>query len=211
MDSALVREISLKQKATLQTLAKNEETIGRYYQAMSRRFDDYKDIWNHFALQEFEHQRIFEEIAELLVKDRISMYGLEGFGEIATTKTTDIIEGLIDRIENNDLSMDICISMAVSIERSLAEAKFFHQVTCSDSKMNEHLKAVAVETETHHMQLDALLSALVDGLTPDKAEKIMTDLATEGRKYDRFLECSSSLPGNAPANAFEHKTTFLGQ
>ncbi len=155
MDNLLVR-ICEQQQGFIRKIAANEGVIAQFYQTMAVKFTEFNDVWRGLAEDEQEHQKVLNEIADQVAEKSIVLSGFEGYNKEDLDKLTDFIENHMKRIKEGKVTLPIALASALSIERSLAESPFFQQVHSADEELENKLRKISQDTQTHYNTIDRI-------------------------------------------------------
>jgi len=139
----------------IEILAKNEQAVARLYRAYADRFSEYKDFWFGLAIEEEDHASELHKLRE--VSDKGSLYLSQDRFNIAAINTFSRYleeESAPDRVE--ELSLINALSIAVYIEESIIEHKFFDVFETDSVELRHILLNLAAETKRHLEQVRQL-------------------------------------------------------
>jgi len=137
-----------KDRKIIEMLANNEEAISRLYSAYSDRFPEYKGFWSGLAADEIDHAGELRRLCE--IADRGGLHIREGrFNTTAISTFSSYVkrESAPDRIKASSLIN--ALSVAVHIEESIIENKFFEVFETDSVKFKQVLLNLADETRRH--------------------------------------------------------------
>ena len=133
---------------TLELLAKNEEEIGELYKLYARMLPHYKDLWLELADEEVIHAKWIRGFAKgiekgsiFLDKKRFPMAALSTYHEYLQKSVGEASLKGIEPIE--------AFTMALYIERSLLELKFFEVIDTGSEDFDRVVLRLSEATKGH--------------------------------------------------------------
>lgn len=140
-----LREKSIK---IVEMLAKNEEAVSRLYSAYADRFPEYKDFWSELAVDEIDHASELRKLCEIASSG--SLYINEGrFNTTAISTFSSYLEKESEPDRVKASSLINALSVAMHIEESLIERKFFDVFEADSAELKHTLSNLASETARH--------------------------------------------------------------
>lgn len=132
----------------LQMLAKNEEAVGRLYEVYANKFREHEEFWFGLAMEEADHANRVLELIQKVNKGSASVS--EGTFKVEDIqKFSNYLKEQLDRARHESMSFVEALSIALNIEKSLIERKFF-RIFEGGSEENWHvLEYLASATENH--------------------------------------------------------------
>ena len=147
--------LSEKDIEIVEMLAKNEEAVAQLYSAYADRFPEYKDFWSGLAVEEIDHAAELRKLCEIAVKG--GLYITEGrFNTTAISTFSSYLEKESEPNRVKELSLINALSIAVYIEESIIEHKFFDVFQTDSVELKQILLNLAAETKRHLKQLRQL-------------------------------------------------------
>ncbi|MBM4446162.1 MAG: hypothetical protein FJ023_02255 [Chloroflexi bacterium] len=139
----------------IEMLAKNEEAVARLYRAYADRFPEYKDFWAGLAVDEVDHASELRRLCE--IAGRRGLYPSEGrFNTTAISVFSSYLERESEPNRVKALSLINALSVAVYIEESIIEHKFFDVFETDSVELRHVLLNLAAETKKHLEQVRQL-------------------------------------------------------
>jgi hypothetical protein len=140
--------VSVKTEDTLSLLAKNEEAIGRLYDAYAEVFPESADFWRGLAKEERSHATWIYGLNEKVNSGEILVDRLR-FKAAAISTTTNHTEAEIKTAKQSHINFINALSIANAIEQSLIESKFFDIVESDSVELKQVLHKLKTDTEIH--------------------------------------------------------------
>ena len=145
-----------KQLTILDKLAEVEESVGRLYSAYAALFPDYGQFWSGLVEEEKQHAIWVRELRSYIVK------GMAKFSEnrfnIFAIQT--YINYLKDELEKAKGRVSInALSIALYIEESLIEQKYFEIVDGDSQELKQTLNNLANATQSHIQRVRCALNS----------------------------------------------------
>ena len=135
-----------KQLATLNELAELEESIGRLYEAYAMLFPDYRQFWSGLVEEEKEHAVWLRELRSYVVKGT-AKFSENRFNIFAIQAYINYLKDELDKAKGRALVN--ALSIALYIEESLMEHKYFEIVDGDSKELKQTLSNLANATQSH--------------------------------------------------------------
>jgi len=143
----------------IEMLAKNEETVSQLYSAYEDRFPEYKDFWSGLAVEEIDHANELRKLCEIAGEG--SLHIKEGrFNTTAIGSFSSYVKKESEPERVQALSLINALSVALSIEESMIERKFFDVFEAYSAELRHVLLSLAAETKRHREQVRQLRDEL---------------------------------------------------
>ncbi|UCH50797.1 MAG: hypothetical protein JSV54_07210 [Chloroflexota bacterium] len=147
--------LSEKDIEIVEMLAKNEEAVAQLYSAYADRFLEYKDFWSGLAVEEIDHAAELRKLCEITVKG--GLYISQGrFNTTAIGTFSSYLEKESAPSRVKEVSLINALSVAVYIEESIIEHKFFDVFETDSVELKQILLNLAAETKRHLEQVRQL-------------------------------------------------------
>jgi len=144
----------------IEMLAKNEEAVSQLYSAYADRFPEYRDFWSDLAVEEIDHANELRKLCGIAGEG--SLHIREGrFNTTAIGNFSSYVkrESEPDRVKSSSLIN--ALSVALSIEESMIEHKFFDVFEADSVEIRHVLLKLAADTRSHLEQVRQLRDELV--------------------------------------------------
>ena len=139
----------------IEMLAKNEEAVAQLYSAYADRFPEHKDFWSGLAVEEIDHAAELRKLCEITAKG--GLYIGEGrFSTIAISNFSSYVEKESEPDRVKASSFINALSVALYIEESIIEHKFFDVFETDSAELKQVLLNLAAETKRHLEQVKQL-------------------------------------------------------
>ncbi len=132
----------------IEAMARNEEAVGRLYQAYADRFPAKKDFWSGLAAEEVTHaewirglQARMKEGAVAINKDRFKLQAVRAF--------SSYLEREMASAREPGLSPVNALSVALYIEESIIEQRYFETAVADSPEMKRVLADLVNSTRAH--------------------------------------------------------------
>lgn len=132
----------------IEAMARNEEAVGRLYQTYADRFPAQKDFWSGLAAEEVAHaawirglQARMKEGALSISKDRFKLQPVRAF--------SSYLEREMASAREPGLSPINALSVALYIEESIIEQRYFEAAAADSPEMKRVLADLAGATRAH--------------------------------------------------------------
>ena len=136
----------------LGAMKEHELVIGQLYKVYARLFPEYCDFWNDLSNEEELHAQAIDVLNDNIKNSEVD-FMVDRFPIAAIETSIKYIRQLIERAKQPDLPLVTALSLAVDIEKSLLENRYFeifegdspktkHALTLLESGTQKHLKIV---------------------------------------------------------------------
>jgi rubrerythrin len=140
-----------------EALAINEEMAGKLYQFFAEKFPEHGIFWMELSAAEFRHAKWLRGMLNQI--NNGSMAYVPGRLKIEAIKSfTLYLNDRITQTKNGKIDLDEAISLALDIEQSLIERKYFEISKGMTTDMKKVITALADETERHYSALQKFVN-----------------------------------------------------
>ena len=139
---------SPKRVNILQMLAANEEAVGKLYETYANKIPEHEEFWFGLAMEEADHANWLLDLITKVNKGSASVYE-------SLFKTEDIqdfhnyLTEQLDRAKQERISFVEALAIALNIEKSLIERKYFQIFEGGSEEYWHVLEYLASSTENH--------------------------------------------------------------
>ena len=140
-------------------LAKNEQTISQLYQAYAEKFPDYQKFWANLSSEEIEHSNWISDLNSKVNQGLIS-FSEERFKIEAIETFLKYLQQRLADIKEEKISLINALSIALDIENSLIERKFFEVFESDSEGLKYTLLSLAAATEFHRTKIKKILDEI---------------------------------------------------
>ena len=139
---------SPKRVNILQMLAANEEAVGKLYETYANKIPEHEEFWFGLAMEEADHANWLLDLITKVNKGSASVYE-------SLFKTEDIqdfhnyLTEQLDRAKQERISFVEALAIALNIEKSLIERKYFQIFEGGSEEYWHVLEYLASATENH--------------------------------------------------------------
>jgi rubrerythrin len=136
-----------KNSEIIEALAKNEANVAELYRKYGERFPEYKEFWNSLAAEEIGHADKLRSLSKvsteynLNIRSRFNITAIQNFSKHVLTEINH------SRLENS--SIINALSVALYIEQSLIEHKYFEVFDSDSIAIKQVLSSLAEDTNRH--------------------------------------------------------------
>ncbi len=141
----------MDQKTIIEKLAEHEELIGRLYGEFARLSPQDEQVWQQCAEEEFRHAQWVRAMFDLMGKGQLGF--AERFNLAALNTSLKYINSQIERARAGRFKPVEAVSVALSIEDSLLEHRYFEIIDGDSEKARKIKKKLAAETEFHRARI----------------------------------------------------------
>ncbi len=140
--------IKENQMTIIDSLAKNEEAIGRLYEAYAHKFTDYQNFWVSLARDEKNHTRWIQSLSSGILQGSV-LFNENRFNSAAINTFLNYLEREIAKAQDQYVLLINALSIALYIEQALIEHKYFEVFEGDSIELKNVLIGLAEETRRH--------------------------------------------------------------
>lgn len=146
-------------KELVQHISAHELSLAKMYNQFARAYPNHKEFWSKLAHEEMIHSKWIKSLENHFDAGQI---GLSGFKLNHRALKTSIshLEKQILATKNGNLSLLNAVAVAVDIEKSMIDNKFFAIFDLKDKKFNRIRTGLEKETKMHRQKLEKLFLKL---------------------------------------------------
>ncbi|MFC1949095.1 hypothetical protein ACFLW0_02865 [Chloroflexota bacterium] len=137
-----------KREEMMQMLAASEEAVGRLYDAYAGRFPEHEEFWLGLAMEEADHANTVFDLMRK-VKDGSASF----FESRLSVEKVQELQGHLGRqlarVKKEKISFADALSVAVDIEKSLSEHKYYWFFSGASEEVQELLDYLDSATQNH--------------------------------------------------------------
>jgi hypothetical protein len=137
---------------TLDMLAQLELAISEFYQTCADSWKGQKDFWSSLAVAERKHSQYVREIADLFSKNPKNFYRGRPFQVAAVSTVISGIKNNIQKLKGGELKEENLLFIALDIEESLLESKYFDFLKSDDPRLQNIVIEIMSQTR-HHKEM----------------------------------------------------------
>lgn len=141
-----------EQPDTIEQLAYHEELVSELYKAYARKFPDYRQFWSELADDEIKHAGWIRALRSKTEKGtRIT--GNDRFRMVPIPLSLRYVGNQLAHAQKEEMALIKALSIALDIEKSMVEKKFFEVLEGDSSELRDVLAALADQTRKHFEEL----------------------------------------------------------
>ena len=135
-------------------LAEHERAIGDLYESFAATIRIGASFWHRIAAEEFEHEQMILEIDEQLQKGQWA-FRRPAFITSAIAESLDWVARQKKNVELGGASMREALKLALQLESSMMEAKFFDVLDQDAPEMMSVIESLAAYSKAHVKRLNS--------------------------------------------------------
>lgn len=139
---------------SLELMARNEENVARLYQVYEKKFPAYKKFWGDLAVEEDEHAEIIRGIITH-IENKTVFLKEQRFNKEAIRSFLRYLKEEVEKAETRQISLINALSIALHIEKSLIERKYFEIFEGDDINLKHLLRDLRTATQKHIKKVEA--------------------------------------------------------
>ena len=143
----------------IQAIQQHELSLARMYEEFARSHPEHRQFWSQLAREESLHAKWIESLGRHFQKGQLGGSGLK-LNRQALKTSISHIEKQTEASRKGDLSLLNAVSIALDIEKSMIENKFFEIFDLDDAKFDRIRSGLKQETAKHRQHLEKLFSEL---------------------------------------------------
>ncbi|MFC2022573.1 hypothetical protein ACFLTL_00205 [Chloroflexota bacterium] len=132
----------------LDMLAANEVSIGQLYNEYANMFPEYSDFWDKLAKEEYNHARWLTEVSRKAVEGSLHI-DERRFTKEAVESYRKYLQGECEKARREGISLLQALSIALNIEESLIESKYFEVLEADPTELRRILSDLEIATKEH--------------------------------------------------------------
>ncbi|UCC94759.1 MAG: hypothetical protein JSW40_08100 [Candidatus Omnitrophota bacterium] len=145
-----------EQKKVIELLAQNEEAVSQLYKLFAKRFPSHNQFWAVLSLEELEHASWLRKLYSCLERGDLS-FNKERFAIDTIKRSLSYIDKQLVRFEDEQLSIKDALSVAMDIEITLIESKFFQVYEADHEELKQVLRALEEAFLEHRNRLEEMM------------------------------------------------------
>ena len=134
-------------------LVRNEESISELYLVYAGKYRDLAEFWHGLALEEKGHADCIRKLADKVVEQGLHIepgrFRTEAIGNF-----TKYVQSETERARNEEMPLITALSIALDIEKSIIESKFFEIFDTDSAELKHVLHELAVSTNEHIQRVE---------------------------------------------------------
>jgi hypothetical protein len=146
---------------TLELLAKNEEQVSELYKLYARVLPQYKELWLELADEEINHAAWIRDFTKDIDSGKLIL-NKKRFPVEAFNTYYEYLKESIKRADERGIEPVEAFTVALYIEKSLIELKFFEAVVSSCKSFNEIALRLSEATKGHFKKIEEYWSKVKD-------------------------------------------------
>jgi len=147
------RRTELLARPYILLLTKHEAALSCLYNCFGSTLPESKNFWRQLANEELEHRDIVIELEEKLETGEYQ-FAVPQFHHAAVEKSLDWIRTIRQRMEQEGLTMNTALKIALTIERGILESDFFDFLDVSNLEAKALCESLTKYTETHLKRIE---------------------------------------------------------
>ncbi len=138
----------------LDLLAKNEEAISELYATYAQRLPKQAEFWIQFSKEELAHATWIRQF-EILMQREAMGFAPRRFAATTLETSRAYVQTQIQIARDEPVTRLSALSLALSLENSLIEQKFFEVCTGDSPRFTELMEKLAAATQDHRQRMQA--------------------------------------------------------
>lgn len=144
-----------KELKIIQKLIEAETKVGNLYKVYSEKFPEYSQFWKETAKEEAQHAGFIITLGSQM-NDKTEYFDEKGFNLTALDTMINHLNDKIRTAEEGNESVLSAFSIALDIERSLIESKFYKSFCEESHELKTAIDKIITDTKRHRDQIQAL-------------------------------------------------------
>ena len=143
------------EKNIIGALAKHEEIISRLYGAYGEKFPDQRDFWIETSKEETEHARLIRELG-VNIKNGTVNYIQDKIKILVIQRSIEYINEQLEKARTKEISLINALSIALTIEKSIIDNKFFEAFRGRSVQAKNILKKLQEDVQKHADKIEKM-------------------------------------------------------
>lgn len=144
-----------KELNIIQKLIDVENAIGNLYKIYSKNFPEHNQFWKEKAAEEAVHAGFIVSL-RLKMNDKTEYFEERGFNLVALDTMLNHVNEQIRMAGEGSGSALNAFSIALDIERSLVESKFYESFRGESHALKDTIEKITTDTKRHRDQIQSL-------------------------------------------------------
>lgn len=143
----------------IQEIIRHEVSLEKMYKQFAKSHPNHRQFWSQIAREEALHVKWIKSLADHYTNGHIGLSDIKLNHQTLKTSISHL-ERQIEASKNGRLSLLNAVSIALDIEKSMIENKFFEIFDLGEGKRRQIRAGLEKETSKHRQKLEKLLSEL---------------------------------------------------
>lgn len=143
----------------VQEIKRHELALAKMYKQFAVSHPEHREFWDQLAREEAIHAEWIESLGRHYQNGQIGLSGLK-LNHQAIKTSISHLENQTEASRNGDLSLLNAVSIALDIEKSMIDNKFFEIFDLVDAKFDRIRAGLESETVKHRQHIEKLFSEL---------------------------------------------------
>lgn len=143
----------------IQDIIRHEINLAKMYEQFAKSHPNHQQFWSQLAREEAMHAKWIKSLAQYYKNGQNSSSGFK-LNHQALKTAISHLEKQTEASKNGQLSLLTAVSIALDIEKSMIENKFFEIFDLADGKRERLRAGLEKETSKHRQKLENLFSEL---------------------------------------------------
>lgn len=148
-------KISKAQAKIIDELAACEDLLAALYTEFGRNLPEMSEFWTNMAREESNHGAMLRTMHKLLEQGHI-FFGIGHFNEALLRELNDYVRDEIANVQNRVLNSRYALAVALKIETSLIESRFYELTTSDAPQFRIIAERLCADTRRHQQALQAM-------------------------------------------------------
>jgi hypothetical protein len=137
-----------KQLAALKSLSELEESVGRLYEIYAEVFPEYSQFWSELVSEEMQHANWLRQVQSKAIQGNVK-FSETRFNANAIQTFLNYLRDEAEKARLKQRSLLNAFSIALQLEESLMERKYFSVVDGDSIELRQVLTDLAAGTQAH--------------------------------------------------------------
>ena len=140
-------------------IRRHELTLAKMYAQFAKSYPNHRQLLSQLAREEVQHAEWMKSLAQHHAKGRLGLSDFKLNPQVLKTSISHL-EKQIEESKQGRLSLRKAVSIALDVEKSMIENKFFKIFDLVDGKRDRIRAGLEKETSKHRQKLEKLLSEI---------------------------------------------------
>lgn len=141
-------------------MVRHEELVGELYGTFAEKFPDQRDLWSELSRDETGHANLIRRLCGKIEKGLVNI-NARSFKTKAVETSLAYLDILRDRA-HGEMSRQMALSIALQIENSMLEMKFFEVLEVDETELSAVFRALNDGTIGHVKKLEHARAGMVE-------------------------------------------------
>ncbi len=143
-------------------LIEYELSIAKLYNECAEKFTELREFWKDLAKEEVGHSDTIKDVLAQ-VDGRSAVLNQRRFNARPLENSLEYVNEITDRVKDNNIDLLGILSLALDLEQSIIESKFYELFAGRSRDFNTWMKQVRDESRKHAVKIREMKEKVLNG------------------------------------------------